>query len=586
MSATRSTDRAPTATVADSRRLTGANLLLDGAGAVIDARLDGVDVVAFATAWERALARMLEAVGWARGRVAWREWPGGATFAFEAPFDALYAATEVNEWAFAAAREACGAGEPAATFDAEAARLRAAIAGEANPAWHALNDACARRDVTFLWDDRRCSVGLGTGSLTWPSDALPESPAQVPWAAVHDVPNVLVTGTNGKTTTVRLLGAMLAAAGRVAGVTSTDRVNVGDEVVAEGDYSGPNGARTVLRDRRVEVGVLEVARGGILRRGLPLPRVQAAVVTNVANDHLGEWGIFDVDVLADVKMVVAKAVARGGRAVLNADDARVLARGARVSAPVLWVTRDAAHPHVRAHVAAGGDAAVLDDGLLVLHAAGARHEVAHVRDVPVTFGGAAAYNVSNALGAIGAAWAIGVPLGAIRAGLVGFASTPDANPGRANTWGFGRLTAIVDFAHNPHGLEALAGMAAAIPATRRAIVIGQAGDRDDDAIRAFARAAWAMRPDRVFVKEMEIYLRGREPGVVPALIEAEFRAAGATADAIERCPSEMHAVRAALAWARDGDLLLLTTHAQRGEVIELMRVLAERHWRPGQPLSA
>lgn len=586
MSATRSTDHSPAASVADSRRLTGASLLLDGAGAVIDARLDGVDSAAFAAAWERALLRMLDAVGWGRGRTAWRAWPGGATFAFEAPFDALYAATEVNEWAFAAAREACGAGEPAAAFEGEAARLRVAIAGESNLTWRALREACERRGVTFLWDDRRCSVGLGTGSLTWPGDALPESPSQVPWAAVHDVPNVLVTGTNGKTTTVRLLGAMLAADGRVAGVTSTDRVNVGDEVVATGDYSGPNGARTVLRDRRVDVGVLEVARGGILRRGLPLPHVQAAVVTNVANDHLGEWGIFDVDALADVKMVVTKAVGPTGRAVLNADDARVLARGALVAAPVLWVTRDDAHPHVRAHVAAGGDAAVLEDGVLVVYAAGARHAVAHVRDVPVTFGGAAAYNVSNALGAIGAAWALGLPLAAIRAGLAGFASTPDANPGRANTWRFGALTAIVDFAHNPHGLEALAGMAAAIPATRRAIVIGQAGDRDDDAIREFARAAWAMRPDRVFVKEMEIYLRGREKGVVPAMIEAEFRAIGAAPEALTRSESEMEAVRAALAWAQDGDLLLLTTHAQRGEVIELMRTLDATGWRPGQPLPA
>jgi UDP-N-acetylmuramyl tripeptide synthase len=572
------------AEIADSRRITGPSLLLDRAGAVLDARLAGVDAGAFAAAWEPALRRVQEAVGWPRGRTGWRAFPGGASFAFEAPFDALYAATELNEWAFAAAREALGAGEPAPALEAEAARLRGRIAAEANDTWRALHAACERRGVTFLWDDRRCSVGLGTGSLTWPSDALPESPAQVPWAAVHDVPNVLVTGTNGKTTTVRLLGAIVAAAGRVAGVTSTDRVNVGDEVVATGDYSGPNGARTVLRDRRVEVGVLEVARGGILRRGLPLPRVRAAVVTNVANDHLGEFGIFDVDALADVKMVVTKAVATDGRAVLNADDPRVLERGRRAGVPVLWVTLDPAHAHVREHVAAGGDAAVFDDGALVLHAGGSRTVVVRARDVPLAFGGAARYNVANALAAIGAAHALGLPVAAMHAGLAGFASTPEANPGRANTWRLGGVTAIVDFAHNPHGIEALAGMAAAIPAGRRGLVIGQAGDRDDDAIRAFARAAWAMRPDRVFVKEMAIYLRGREPGVVPAMLEGEFLAAGAPAGALEHHESEMHAVRAALAWARDGDLLLLTTHAQRDEVIALMRALETSGWRPGGTL--
>src|SRR5206468_3212752 len=144
-----------------------------------------------------------------------------------------------------------------------------------------------------------------------------------------DVPTALVTGTNGKTTTVRLLGAIAAAAGRVAGVTSTDRVTVGDQVVAVGDYSGPNGARTVLRDRRVEVAFLELARGGILRRGLAVPRAHVALVTNVANDHLGEFGIFDVPALADTKMVVARAVGPAGRVVLNADDPLLLERGAR-----------------------------------------------------------------------------------------------------------------------------------------------------------------------------------------------------------------------------------------------------------------
>lgn len=571
----------PAATILDSRRLTGPSLMLDRAGAILEASLDGVAADAFAAEWARALGRMLDAVGWPRAATAWRAWPGGAAFAFEAPFDALYAATEVNEWAFAAAREATGAGEPAADFAAEAGRLRAAIAAEAKPAWPLLRDACARRGVTFLWDDERGSVGLGDGSLTWPAAALPESAAQVPWAAVHDVPTVLVTGTNGKTTTVRLLAAIAAAAGRVAGATSTDQVTIGTEVVAEGDYSGPNGARTVLRDRRVQVGVLEVARGGILRRGLPLPHASAAVVTNVASDHLGEFGIFDVEALADAKLVVAKAVGLEGRVVLNADDPRVLVRGARLGANVLWFTLDPDHMEVRAHLDRGRDAALLEDGALVLYAHGARQVVARAADVPVTFGGSARHNVANALAAIGAASALGLPVEAMRTALTTFASDPATNPGRANVWRFGATTAIVDFAHNPHGLEALAAMAAALPATRRALVIGQAGDRDDEAIRAFARAAWALRPDRVFVKEMEIYLRGRSLGVVPAMIDAELRACGAAAEQLEHHGSELAAVRAALAWAREGDLLLLTTHAQRDEVLALMASLASRGWRAG-----
>jgi hypothetical protein len=243
--------------------------------------------------------------------------------------------------------------------------------------------------MAFISDDKRVSVGLGVGSRSWPRAKIPAHPGRVQWAGLHDVPVALITGTNGKTTTVRLLGAMAHCAGKVAGVTSTDRVDVGQETVAVGDYSGPNGARTVLRDRRVELAFLEVARGGILRRGLPIGRAEAALVTNVASDHLGEYGIFDLETLADVKLVVAKAIGPHGRAVLNADDPRLLSRGLALGKPVLWFTLDPRHPAVVRHVANGGDACLLDDGALVLHLTGRRHLIARVADVPIALGGAA-----------------------------------------------------------------------------------------------------------------------------------------------------------------------------------------------------
>lgn len=567
----------------DSRRLTGPNLLLSGAGAVIECQLEGLEAGALAAAWQRSLDRVLVAVGWPHAVRAWRAWPGGMSLAFAAPIDALYAATEVNEWAFADAVASLAAGDPPAPLDSAVATLRAGIAEEANPRLLALAAAAEARGLTFLWDDRRVSIGLGEGSRSWPAREI-TAPERVRWAGLRDVPLVMVTGTNGKSTTVRLLAAMLRAAGRVAGVTSTDRVEVGDQVVAEGDYSGPNGARTVLRDRRVQVGVLEVARGGILRRGLPVPRADAIVVTNVARDHLGEYGIHDVEALADAKLVVARAVGPQGRAVLNGDDPRVLARGLVLDCPVLWCTLDAGHATLRAHLAAGGDAAWVEHDALQLAWRGERHTIAPVAEVPVTFGGAARYNVANVLAAIGAAAVVGVPVAAMREGLLGFESTPAANPGRANRWVLGGFTAIVDFAHNPHGLEALAQMAAAIPAQRRAIVIGQAGDRSDDDIRAFARSAWAMRPERVFIKEMDSYRRGREPGVIPGLLAAEFAACGAAAAQLSQHPDESSAVRAALAWAAAGDLLVLTSHAEREAVIALLEDLRRRGWAPGQSL--
>jgi len=406
----------------------------------------------------------------------------------------------------------------------------------------------------------------------------------VAWPRLGAIPVALVTGTNGKSTTVRLLGTIARAAGKVAGVTSTDAVTVGDEVVADGDYSGPNGARSVLRDPRVEVAILELARGGILRRGLAVPRADVALVTNVANDHLGEYGVLDVPTLADAKLVVARAVGAGGRVVLNADDPLLAGRGARLTQAVTWFTLDAARPEIAAHVARGGDAFVLDGERLVWRHGRGQDEIARVDALPIAMGGSARYNIANALGAAAAAAALGLPLAAIRAGLVSFGRDPAENPGRANRWELGGVTAIVDYAHNPHGMAALAQVVVALPAQRRALVIGQAGDRDDVVIREFVRTAWAIEPARVFIKELATFLRGREPGAVPAVIASELGRLGLDGAACSRHADELAAVRAALEWSRAGDVLVLTTHAERDAVTALLRELVARAWRPGDAL--
>jgi UDP-N-acetylmuramyl tripeptide synthase len=566
----------------DSRRLTGPSLLMDVPGAILDAELAGVDASGFIQDWTMALLPMLEGLGWPLEAAGARPYKGGVSLAFAAPIDQLYVATEVNEWAFASAAQANDVGE-AAEFAAELARLREVAAAERRPALLALAAEASRRGVPMLCDDDHVSLGLGTGSRSWPVGELP-APADVPWAQLHAIPVALVTGTNGKTTTVRLMGAIAREAGVVAGLTSTDFIEVGGQVIEEGDFSGPAGARTVLRDARVALGILEVARGGILRRGLPVTRAEVAVVTNVANDHLGEYGILDTHALAQAKLVVAKAIDEHGRVVLNADDALLLEAGRALQQPVAWFTRDADQPHVRAHREAGGDAAWVQDDAFMLQRGGVVTRIAGVAEVPLTFDGAAHHNVENAMAALLASSVLGASAPAIRAGLTGFASTPESNPGRANTWRLGGLTAIVDFAHNPHGLAALANMVALLPAKRRGLVIGQAGDRDDASIREFARASWTMHPDRVFVKEMEIYLRGREKGVVPELLLDELRAIGAQDSQLERFDDELAAVRAALAWAQEGDLLLLTTHAERDGVTALLRALQTGGWRPGMAL--
>jgi UDP-N-acetylmuramyl tripeptide synthase len=568
----------------DSRRLTGPNRLMDRAGAVIDVALPGsrVDSDRVVSAWRTQARRMLDALGWHAEELHELRFPGGASLALTAPADALYAATEVNEWAWDAAL-AVSAGAPEPPLEPGVAALAAQIAQERNPRLLALRAAARRHGVQLLVDRKRVSAGEGAGSVTWPADALPD-PDEVPWDGVHDVPVALVTGSNGKTTTVRLLASILSTWGRAAGYTCTDGVFARGEALARGDYAGPEGARLLLRDQRVEAAVLETARGGLLRRGLAVERAEVAVVTNVAEDHLGEFGVCDLDALADAKLVVARATGSSGRVVLNAKDAALVRAAGRLKAPIVWFAVEGNDALVASHVAAGGEACVVEGGAFVIRRGGAREVIAPVASAPITFGGAARHNVANALAAIAAASVLGVPTEAIARGLSTFQGSAADNPGRANLYEIGGVRVVVDFAHNPPGMAALADIAAALPARRRLVAVGQAGDRDDDAIRELARAAHALRPDHVVVKEMEKYRRGRARGEVPGLLIAELRRLGVPDAAISTAADDLGALRGALRWARPGDLLLMTIHVDQQAALGLLDRIRRDGWIPEQPL--
>ncbi|MGD8329928.1 MAG: Mur ligase family protein [Acidobacteriota bacterium] len=553
----------------DSRRLTGINVVSDSPGAVVDVAFEDADPEAVIAAWQGTARTALDAVGWGNERTAVRRFVGGASLQITAPIDGWYAACEVNEWAWQAAAAALE-GAPAEDLEEVAPRLRELIAEEANPRLMALRDAAAEHRVTLLADDETASVGLGRGSIRWPVRELPDAGA-VDWAAVHDIPVVLITGTNGKTTTARLLARMVAATGAVPGNTSSDGVQVGGETVLAGDYTGGEGARALLQDARVDTAILEAARGGLLRRGLPVARAEAALVTNVGADHLGEFGVADIEELADTKMLVARAVDAGGTVVLNADDAALAARAERVAAPITWIAYSRLSPVIERHVAAGGEALYMRDRQLVRCHDGRFEEILPVDEIPITFAGAARHNVYNALGAAALGFALGLDRDAVAGGLRALRGTVQDNPGRANLFEVEGARVLVDFAHNPPGIDAIVAMANRLPAERRLVVLGQAGDRDDEAIRGLARAAWRPGIDHVIVKEMPKYLRGREPGEVPAIIADELRRCGAPPGSVEITASELEAVQRAVAWSRPGDLLLLLLQERAEGVAWLQR---------------
>lgn len=595
----------------ESRRLTGCNVYFAGTGAALETARDVAFDDAALARWRDNIREARSTLGWDDGDIVVRRHRSGASLAFAAPMDQLYAAAEANEWACYDALglrapepeidEGEDEDEPArphvACFPRDEAlrRLRELAADEAKPALVALQRAADARGVPLLADDDAVSIGAGAHGREWPIDALPAVDA-VPWDALRAIPAVLVTGSNGKTTTVRLLAAMTRAHGWPTAHSCTDGVFFDGEALEAGDFSGPQGARTALRQPGAEAAILETARGGLLRRGLALCRVDAAIVTNISVDHFGEYGIHDLDDLAMVKLTVARAVAEGGPGsgpgqallVLNADDALLRRHGERFAAQRLgWFSLDDAHPALVAHRASGGATCGVRDGRMWLHVGGATHDLGAIDAMPLALGGRAAYNVANLAGAALAATGLGIPVATIAGVLHGFGGSRDDNPGRLQRWQVGGIDVVIDYAHNPDGLR---GLLQAVGADRRggrlAIVVGHAGNREEADLRAVAATAAAFSPELVLLKDVEGYLRGRESGEVARIMRDELLLRGVAGEAAIVSLDEVTATLQALSWAGEGDLVVLPTFDRdaRERIEAMLDAMIADGWRAGDAL--
>ena len=583
----------------ESRRLTGANLYFDGPGAALETTHGLVFDDAALERWRAMVSIARQRLGWPDDDIVVRRHRSGASLAFAAPADQLYTATEVNEWAWCAANlggtptgfpgHALHAPGHAATWDQELAlhTLKAVATAEAKPDLVELQRHTHTRGLPFLADDDEVTIGAGAGGHSWPIDALP-TPLQVDWVELHGIPMALVTGSNGKTTTVRLLAAMVRADGSTTGYSSTDGLFVNGERIDSGDYSGPVGARTVLRHPAVQVAILETARGGLLRRGLAVRNARAAVVTNVSPDHFGEYGIHDLDDLAQVKLTVERALAPDGVLVLNADDPLLLQRGTTISRTIAWFALDDDHPRLRAHADAGGMTCGVRNGHMLLHVQDVQYDLGAVTAMPITLSGSALYNIANAAAAALAATALGVAAARIAQTLAQFGSQPGDNPGRLQRWQFGDTRVVLDYAHNPDGLRGLLQVAATPRGPARlGLILGQAGNREDADIRALAAVAAEFRPDRVWLKDIGgDYLRGRAAGEIAGILREELLRLGLPPAGMVVCLEETAAAREALQWAQPGDVLVLPIHEpdSRDAIVALLDSMHVDHWRAGMPL--
>jgi cyanophycin synthetase len=410
-------------------------------------------------------------------------------------------------------------------------------------------------------------------------------PGEKPSVLRPQIPVASITGTNGKTTTTRLLGHIGMTAGRRTAWSSTDGIVVQGEVIESGDYSGPAGARAVLTAPGVELGILETARGGMLLKGLGVTSNDVSVVTNVSADHLGLQGIDTVDQLAEVKAIITKATRPGGWVVLNGEDPRVWAmRNGIKGKPWVFTLRPDA-PAIRESLDLGGRAiTVLDGSITVLQNGRDPDRLISILDVPATLSGLSHHNIANALAGAAAALGLGLPRSAVVEGLRTFVPDDKLNPGRMNTYTLRRpdgsvITVIIDLAHNEAGLEALMDVAHGlkVPGGQVHLGLGLAGDRTDDLLESIGEVA-GLRADRIVAAHKAHYLRGRTMAELESHLRAGLARAGVSD--IESYETELGGLQALVPGASDGDVVALMCHAERSQVASW---LAEQGATPDTP---
>jgi cyanophycin synthetase len=428
--------------------------------------------------------------------------------------------------------------------------------------------------VAFSWEHRRFAARAGAlalqivlGDVTdvdaefdalkdiLASPAEPDDAPEMITNVKRRIPIIAITGTNGKTTTSRLIASVLRNSGHRVGLTSSSGVYIDKELVLPGDYTGPSGAQRVFAEADVDIAVLETARGGILLRGLGYEQNDVSVVTNVSADHLGLHGVLTVEGLAEVKSLVVKVTKPDGFAVLNADDPLVFAMRHDLRARPFLVTRRPVVPEIQQHIESGGWAMTIDNGQIHWWHDGETDVLSDLNDVPITFGGRAPHMVENALCGAAACLGIGMHIDQVRAGLASFRPSPTDNRGRLNVYQYNGATLIIDFAHNEAGLRQLLSFAGHFRKApgKLIAVVGTAGDRDDGVFRAIGEIA-ATEADRVIMKDSTKYLRGREPGDMLALMAAGVHRVQSPVGT-ETAPGEREAALRAFSQAVEGDVV-------------------------------
>ena len=386
------------------------------------------------------------------------------------------------------------------------------------------------------------------------------------------IPVAAVTGTNGKTTVARFLAHLLQAPGRSVGMTCTDGVYLNDHRIIAGDCSGPTSARNLLMHPRVDVAVLETARGGILRAGLAFNECQVAVVTNIGEgDHLGISDMNTPEDLARVKCGIVELVSKQGAAILNAADPLVAGMAGKCPGPVIYFAADPTNAVIQEHLASGARAVFVRDGQLILATGAQQNALLPIGDVPVTQAGRIAFEVENTLAATAAAWAMEVPLETIAERLRSFASDLDKVPSRFNIMEYRGATVIIDYGHNSHALRALIDALRSFPHARRVAVFSSSGDRRDADIILMGQLLGAAFDRVILYEDNDRYQR--KPGEITNLLRQGLAETTRTTE-IEAMEGGLTALEHALRTIQPGELLVAQAHLSDPTVRFLQEFMA------------
>ena len=370
----------------------------------------------------------------------------------------------------------------------------------------------------------------------------------------HSVPICAITGTNGKTTTARLIAHVLKVNGQIVGMTSTDAVYIDNLPILTGDYSGPEGTQIVMMDSSIAMAVLEVARGGILRRGLAFAECDVGILLNISQDHLGEGGIDTLDQLARLKSTVTEAVKQSGYAVFNADDPLVLSCVKKTKGQPILFSKDWQNPALKANFDQGYLIVTIKDDQIIVQNKEGTSSIASVQTIPITFNGTAGFNVENVLAAVGALIGLGYRPDQIRAGLLSFTPSIDQSPGRMNMFDMGDFTVIIDYSHNIGALKATGDFIKAGLTGKLIRMASGVGSRKTDDIREFG-VVLSKYSDYVVVCDPDP--RTRQVGETAQIIKQGLLKGGMPEDRITLIMDEKEATSVTLNKAEPGDLVVL-----------------------------